>query len=142
MTSTYRPHWEHFAHQADIGVRGFGNTIEEAFTQAAHALVAVVSTAKVNDEEKFSITCQAPDTELLLVEWLNQLTYLISTRKMLFNSFNLSIDGEQLSADISGEIMDKGRHQPVVEVKAATYSELNVYQDQSGQWVAQCIVDV
>ncbi len=28
------PHWEHFEHQADMGVRGFGNMPAEAFEQA------------------------------------------------------------------------------------------------------------
>ncbi len=35
--------WEHFPHGADIGVRGFGATREEAFEQAALALTAVVT---------------------------------------------------------------------------------------------------
>jgi len=34
------------------------------------------------------------------------------------------------------------RHQPTVEVKGATYTELKVAQDALGQWVAQCVVDV
>ena len=33
--------WEHFAHGADIGVRGYGLSLEEAFEQAALALAAV-----------------------------------------------------------------------------------------------------
>jgi len=35
--------WEHFSHGSDIGVRGFGESIEEAFEQAAVALTAVVA---------------------------------------------------------------------------------------------------
>ena len=34
--------WEHFSHGADVGVRGFGISVEEAFEQAALALSAVV----------------------------------------------------------------------------------------------------
>ncbi len=37
------PHWEHYPHQADMGVRGFGATETEAFEQAALALTAVVT---------------------------------------------------------------------------------------------------
>ncbi len=35
-------HWEHFSHEADICVRGIGNSKEEAFEQAAIALNAVM----------------------------------------------------------------------------------------------------
>ena len=35
--------WEHFPHDADIGVRGFGPTVVAAFEQAALALTAVIT---------------------------------------------------------------------------------------------------
>jgi len=34
--------WEHFSHESDIGIRGVGETEEEAFQQAALALTAVI----------------------------------------------------------------------------------------------------
>ena len=39
--------WEHFSHDADIGVRGWGQTLAQAFEQAALALTAVVTDAEV-----------------------------------------------------------------------------------------------
>ncbi len=38
-----QPRWEHFRHDADIGVRGIGNSMAEAFEQAACALSAVIT---------------------------------------------------------------------------------------------------
>ena len=38
--SEVRCGWEHFAHGSDIGVRGFGPSMEAAFEQAALALTA------------------------------------------------------------------------------------------------------
>ena len=35
--------WEHFPHQADIGVRGIGSTKEAAFERAAQAVTAVIT---------------------------------------------------------------------------------------------------
>ena len=35
--------WEHFYHQADVGVRGIGPTLDAAFEQVALALIAVVT---------------------------------------------------------------------------------------------------
>ncbi|HKJ23114.1 MAG TPA: archease, partial [Gammaproteobacteria bacterium] len=37
------PGWEHFPHDADVGIRGTGDTPEEAFAQAAVAMTAVVT---------------------------------------------------------------------------------------------------
>ena len=62
--SVVNKHWEHFAHEADMGVRGFGVTREEAYEQGALALTAVVTDPKtVTDNEVVDINCEAPDEE-------------------------------------------------------------------------------
>jgi tRNA nucleotidyltransferase (CCA-adding enzyme) len=135
--------WEHFPHGADIGVRGVGDSKEEAFAQAAIALTAVMTEpASVSAKERVDIACEAPDDELLLVNWLNALIYEMATRKMLFCRFEIRIDGERLAAKAWGEALDLERHQPGVEVKGATCTALSVKRDDQGHWVAQCIVDV
>ena len=91
------PHWEHFPHQSDIGVRGVGDSPAEAFEQAALALIAVMSDpASVQPRESVSVACEAPDIELLLVEWLDRVIYEVATRKMLFGRFAVRIDGLRL----------------------------------------------
>lgn len=135
--------WEHFAHQADIGVRGIGASKEEAFEQAAVALTAVITDPQtVAPNERVDVSCDAPDDELLLAEWLNSLIYEMATRKMLFCRFRLRIDGRQLQAQVWGEAVDVVRHRPAVEAKGATYTALLVAPDQDGAWCAQCVVDV
>jgi tRNA nucleotidyltransferase (CCA-adding enzyme) len=135
--------WEHYEHQADIGVRGFGASPEGAFEQAAVALVAViVDPATVADHEAISLTCTAPDRELLLADWLNAVIFAMATRRMLFHRFAVQIDGEQLSATAWGEPIDIARHRPAVEVKGATYTDLAVRRGEEDGWVAQCVVDV
>jgi tRNA nucleotidyltransferase (CCA-adding enzyme) len=138
-----KPGWEHFPHQADIGIRGLGSTKEQAFEQAALALTAVVAELdKIEHGEKVKINCQATDDELLLFDWLNSLLYEMDTRKMLFSRFEVHIDQDNLTATAWGQKMDISKHQPAVEVKAATYQDLSVRQDESGTWIAQCVVDV
>jgi SHS2 domain-containing protein len=136
-------HWSHFSHQADIGVRGEGASLVEAFSGAAEAMTAVITDPKaVAQSEAVQISCQAPDPEILLVDWLNALIYEMATRRMLFSRFDLRIEGEQLTATAWGEAVDVSRHQPTVEVKGATYTALEVRQLANGRWVAQCVVDV
>lgn len=136
-------HWEHFAHEADMGVRGFGSTLEEAYEQAALALTAVVTEPTiVTQNELVEVFCEAPDQELLLVDWLNSLVYEMATRNMLFSRFQVAIDGHRLHGKAWGEKVDVARHRPAVEVKGATYTALSVSTDEIGNWTAQCVVDV
>ena len=135
--------WEHFPHQADIGVRGYGDTPARAFEQAALALTAiVVEPGRVEPRLAVAIECRAPDLELLLVDWLNALVYEMDTRRMLFGRFQVTVSDRRLHATAWGEPLDHERHRPVVEVKGATYTELRVARRPDGRWSAQCVVDV
>lgn len=135
--------WEHFSHQADIGVRGLGETVSEAFEQAALALTAVITDlASVTPAQAVTVECDNPDRELLLVDWLNAIVYEMATRSMLFSRYEIQLADNHLTATLHGEAVDVKRHQPAVEVKGATYTELKVEQRADGLWLAQCVVDV
>lgn len=135
--------WEHFPHQADMGVRGVGPTVAAAFEQVALAMSAIVTDlAQVRPDTPVNISCEAPDDELLLVDWLNALILEMAARHMLFSRFEVSLDGHRLHATAWGEAVDTQKHQPAVEVKGATYTELKVEEGESGRWLAQCVVDV
>lgn len=134
--------WEHFPHEADIGVRGRGSSPEVAFEQAALALTAVVTPLDlVRKRESVKIRCEAPKLDILFVDWLNAVIYEMTTRSMLFREFRVQIDGEQLIGRAIGEPVDRAHHQPAVEPKGATFTELRVERDAEG-WLAQCVVDV
>jgi tRNA nucleotidyltransferase (CCA-adding enzyme) len=135
--------WEHFPHEADVGIRGFGRTQAAAFEQAALAMTAAVADpADIEPREAIEIVCTAPDDELLLVDWLNALIFEMATRSMLFSRFVVEIDAGRLLGRAWGEIVDVERHLPRVEVKGATYTSLRVAQETDGTWIAQCVVDV
>lgn len=135
--------WEHFPHDADLGVRGCGASLAEAFEQAALAMTAAITDpAGVAQDVALDIECEAPDKEMLLVDWLNALVYEMASRKLLFSKFDVRIEGGRLKARAVGEVVDAIRHQPAVEVKGATYTELRVGRGPDGEWVAQCVIDV
>ncbi|HSG59752.1 MAG TPA: archease [Woeseiaceae bacterium] len=135
--------WEHFEHDADIGLRAVAMTRAGLFEAMGEALTAIVTDpSAVASEETVTIRCSAPDTTILLVDWLNALIYEMATRGMLFSAWRVAIDGCELEAQVAGEPVDRVRHRPVVEVKGATYTALSVEQDSDGQWHGQCIVDV
>jgi SHS2 domain-containing protein len=122
--------WEHFEHGADIGVRGYGQSLAAAFEQTALALTAVITDLdKVEAKEGIQLTCTAPDSELLLADWLNALIFEMATRRMLFSRFEVTIEGQRLRAMAWGEPVEVARHCPAVEIKGATYTALVVSQD-------------
>ncbi len=134
--------YETFEHQADIGIRGFGASLEEAFENSARALYSVmVKIDAVRALEARTVTVSAPDYELLLVEWLNALLSLSDIERMVFSKFEVKINGAVLSGSAWGEKLDPGRHEPNVEVKGATYHLLQVTKN-NGQYMVQCVVDV
>jgi len=104
--------WEHFPHDADIGVRGFGTTAAEAFEQAGLALTAIVTNAAVEPATPVEVSCEATDLELLFVDWLNTIIYEMAIRDMLFARFAVTIDGTRLRATLWGEGVDVARHAP------------------------------
>jgi len=137
------PRWEHFPHDADLGVRGTGRTLSEAFEQAALALAAaVVDPGAVHPSETTELRCEAPDAELLLVDWLNAIIFEMAARHRCFARFEVATDGKRLSGRAVGERFDPTRHEAGVEPKGATYTALRVSREADGAWVAQCVVDV
>ena len=135
--------WEHFPHEADMGVRGFGVTKAQAFEQAALALTAVTTDPQqVDPQTERHFTCNAPDDELLLIDWLNALIYEMACGHMVFGRFDVTITDHHLKAIAHGEPVDRMKHEPAVEIKGATYTELSVREIEGNGWVAQCVVDV
>lgn len=134
---------EHFRHQSDIGIRGIGNTLDEAFAEGAAALMEVIcSPEQVEPKETAEIQCKADDNDLLFADWINALLYEMDIRKWLFSAFEVQIQNGQLTAKARGERVNLDKHDISVEVKAATFMELKVYENDRHQWVAQCVVDV
>ncbi|MBN1506365.1 MAG: archease [Sedimentisphaerales bacterium] len=138
-----RGRWEHIPHPSDIGIRGVAPTKAEAFAQAAMALTAVIADPeKVEPKQAVDIVCREDDDEMLFMAWLSSLLYEMDARNMLFRRFEIELVEGGLKAKAWGEPVDVAKHEPAVEVKAATYAGLEVGRDNEGNWIAQCIVDV
>ena len=124
-------------------MRGYGRTLAEAFEQAAQALgAAVADLGRISEAAAVDISCEAPDEELLFVDWLNALIYEMTTRRMCFRRFTVAIDGLRLRGRAFGEVMDPAKHDLGVEAKGATYTALRVEHRGDGDWLAQCVIDV
>ncbi len=138
-----RAYWRHYEHPADMGIRGYGETLSQAFEQAALAMVALITEQQaIEPAEQVEIECCESEPDMLLIAWLNRIIYEMSARGMLFSKFQVNIDGDMLKATVWGQRLDIKKHQPAVEVKGATFMDLKVAQTEDGLWMAQCVVDV
>ena len=140
------PH-EYLDHEADVGIRGIGHTLAEAMSEAARAMFGIMANLDlVAPKQSFVVHCEAPDTEMLFVEFLNELLFQREMRGMLLSTCHIDElqqgeEGCHLEAEAWGEPLNPCRHEILTEVKAATYSGLRVLQ-KGAQYVAQCVVDV
>jgi tRNA nucleotidyltransferase (CCA-adding enzyme) len=135
--------FEHFEHGADIGVRGHGTTMAEAFEAAALAAIAVITPPEqVRREKSIALDVTGADPELLLINFLNAIIFEMAAERMIFGRFELRIDGLHLTGTATGETIDRARHEPAVEIKGATLTLAKVAEVSPGDWIAQCVVDV
>lgn len=134
--------WKHFSHDADIGIQGKGENLEQTFEMAAIALTAVVTRPEdISPAIEVDIQCDEEDLELLFYDWVNSLIYEMDTRKMLFSQFEVHIKDGHLNATARGEKVNTKKFDLAVDIKGATMTELKVIKDNTG-WLAQCVVDV
>ncbi|MFH1424213.1 MAG: archease [archaeon] len=134
--------FEYIEHEADIGIKGTGKTVEEAFAEGARAMFGImVDLEKVDPVKRIEVECEAENIGSLFVEFLNALLAQVNIAEMFFSKFEVKIDGTHLTATAWGEQIDQEKHQTKIEVKAATFSGLK-YEEKDGVHSIQCVVDV
>jgi len=135
--------FEIFDHTADQGIRAYGFTLKEVFTNSAKAL-SVLSTdpKRVEIKEEFEIEVSNTEIDELLVDWLNELIYIQDTEGVFLVKFEINIlEPPLLKAKVYGEKMDRDKHMFGSCLKAATYHYLKVEKTED-HWECQVIFDV
>ena len=119
--------YELIDHTADVGVKAFGSSVEEAFSHVAEAMFDLMTdNSKIDEVGEYRIELDAPDREQLLVDWLSELVFLHDVDGVVFGRFDVKIKGNQLSAKAYGESFDTAKHKIGMEIKAVTYHMLMV----------------
>ncbi len=140
-----RSGWETFDHIADIGIRGWGSDLSQAFSNGAMAMFSIMveDLSRVKPEESVDIECDSFDLTGLFVAWLNTLLAQADLHRMVFSRFQIEIDQETISlkGEAAGQIWSEIDQPRGIEVKGATFSQADVRQID-GIWMVQCILDV
>jgi SHS2 domain-containing protein len=130
-------------HTADMGIEAEGETQAALFQQMALGLRQIITACPdIRPQTEMMIDVVGMDREELLVNWLNELVFLLETRHFLPAIFEIeTIDEQRLRARVRGETFDPARHFLEREIKAVTYHQIKV--ESTGQyWSAQVFVDL
>ncbi|MFH1553163.1 MAG: archease [Candidatus Omnitrophota bacterium] len=129
--------YEQIPHTADLAARIYGQNIPELFENAAYAMFALMGDIdRLELEETVLVEVEAPDTESLLVTWLNELLYRAYSRSALFSEFKvLSLEGNKLRAEAKGQRLGENKERLRSEIKAATYHDLEIEKSDEGYQV-------
>jgi SHS2 domain-containing protein len=129
-------------HTADAGILVKAPTLEGIFETAAlgfSELITRVGSLNCMLQRQFRL--QEDDMETLLVSWLQELLYLLDTEDLIFGRFQVHLKDLTLEATAWGEVFDPEIHTLKTEIKAVTYHQLEVVEDDQG-WQAQVIFDI
>ncbi len=131
----------YFDHDADIGIIGRGETIENCFANTARVMFALMADIeKIHQIQIITFEFEEEDRELALVTWLNLLLAKAQEHQLIFGDFRLKHEGSLWKATVAGEPW-RDNIERGIEVKGATLTMLSVRKvDHS--WEARCIVDV
>ncbi len=115
-------------HTADTGLVAYGQSLDEAFANAAYGLFSIIAELrKVREVESLPVAVSAEDAESLLFEWLNNLIYVFEVEHLLCKRFDITeFTQHSLKAVCWGERYDPSRHRLKIGVKSATYHMLEV----------------
>jgi SHS2 domain-containing protein len=110
---------------------------------AAEALCGVaLDCSNAAPKESCAVRAEGADPESLLVNWLNEVLWVIDGARIAPAKIRVSqASAHEASGVVEGEPRDDARHAPLIVVKAATYHQLKVLQSADG-WVAEVYLDI
>jgi SHS2 domain-containing protein len=130
-------------HTADIGIIVHGENLKALFENAGEAFFHLITDLrKVRRRIERRIDIGGESLDRLMVDWLSELLYLHDVENLLFKGFKVESVGEDgLRAVVKGEPFQEGVHVIKTGVKAVTYHQIEVRQED-GSWRAQVIFDL
>ena len=138
--------YEYLDHTGDLGIRAYGKTLEELFTNAAQGLFESIADLDTIDAvTQIEIEVSAESLEDLMVAWLDELNFRHEVEEVFFRRVEIREISEapcRLVAVAYGEPVDFAKHVVYTEIKSITYHQLIVEQTPEGRWMAQVIFDL
>lgn len=142
MTKAVRE-YEFFEHTADIGIRARGESLAALCVHLAQGLTELIAEdSALEPRTARPIRVTAPNAELLVLAWLQELLFWFSTDRFLPVEYALEeVTETSLRGALRGETFDPVRHTQGREVKAITRHLLKVERCRGG-WQGEVLVDI
>ena len=146
-TQKFAGRFEFLEHTADVYIRAYGKTMEEAYGNAALAMFEVMTDSdKIEQTKHETLEVEAEDQYALLYNWLEALLVKFETEGMLYSKFEITDWKEKedifkFKAKVWGEKFDAQKHPQKVGVKAVTYHRMMVIKEKDSV-VLEFILDI
>ncbi len=128
-------------HTADVRLKVCADSLQELFYGALDGMALLLkpdSIAQVGSIKK-DLSLTAPDATVLLIDFLSDVLMYVHIDHILFTSVRFSLLSEtELSATIYGTPIDELDE----DIKAVTYHEAQVVQNENGQWSTMIVFDI
>ena len=137
--------FKYLQHTADAKFQAFGETIEEAFCNAALALVSLMwDPEKIEEKIEFKSCVTGRDEKQLLINFLEDILFILDTKMFLLKTVEEIRFGKEnnqltLKAVLSGDTFSE-KYETFGEVKAVTYNEMEIVKNHSV--TVQVVVDM
>ncbi|HJS68955.1 MAG TPA: archease [Nitrososphaera sp.] len=132
-------------HMTDAVIEAYGQTLEEAFENAAKGVNdTMVDLKTVKPRKEIKIAAKGHDLHSLLFDWLDKVMLLMVADGIVMSEFSVKIrqnNGYSLTGIAKGEKLDLDRHRYKVEIKAVTYHEMDVRQEK-GKATVRFLLDL
>jgi len=132
---------------ADVFIRINEKTPEDLFSAAAYAMISVMleNPDSIEEKETVRIDLHADEMDILLYDFLGELVYRKDADGTILLPSSITFtSGDRpfaLSAELSGEKINKQKHMFRVDVKAVTMHRLEVKR-MNGDWSCSFVMDV
>ena len=133
--------YEILEHKADLKIRFFGRTKEELFESAMLGMFEAANYEPATDKKQLTtkIKISSLDLPSLLVDFLSEVLYLAETKKEVYQKVKFKKFSKNI---IEAELIGKKLKRMGVNIKAATYHQLDVLQKKGGNWEATIVFDI
>ncbi len=120
-------------HVTDAFVEVTAKDLKEAFSVTADAVIDItLDQDKVEEKEEKEFSAQGKDLRYLLFSWLEEITFVLITEGFAIRRIKFDIlenDGYTINARAYGEPLDFKKHNFKVEIKAPTFYEMKIEQN-------------
>lgn len=137
--------YEYINHTADLKVRAYGKTLEEAFTNAAiGGFDFLTDTSKIKKKIEKKISIKSKRIEALLYDFIEELLFLLDTEAFIISGFkDMKIKQEknkfELTAVAQGD--NYKNYEVKGDIKSITYSEMKIHKEKAG-FVIDVVLDI